>query len=265
MGKLKKSFPEEKEIVLCTVKKILRDSIFVSLDEYENKEGMIHISEIAPGRIRNIRDYVKEDKKIVCLVLRMNQEKGHIDLSLRRVSLSMKINKNEEVKQEKKAEKILEAVGKKLKKTLNQMYDEAGNKIIEEYGLIYPCFQDIVVAGEEVLLKLGIDKKIVTEIIKIVKERIKPPEVKVDYILSLNSKAHNGIELIKKTLKKAEDLAKTKAVNLKITYLGAPRYKLTIKGQDYKIVEKQIEEIGELAIKDIKTQGGSGELKREEK
>ncbi len=62
MAKTKKTFPDEKEIVVCTVKKILRDSIFATLDAYEGKEGMIHISEIAPGRIRNIRDYVKEGK-----------------------------------------------------------------------------------------------------------------------------------------------------------------------------------------------------------
>ena len=82
----KKGFPEEDDIVLCTVKKILYHSVFVTLDEYDNLEGMIHISEIAPGRIRNIRDYVREGKKLVCKVLRVRKEKGHFDLSLRRVN-----------------------------------------------------------------------------------------------------------------------------------------------------------------------------------
>src|SRR3989344_1878368 len=54
--------PEIGDIVICTVKKVLPHSVFVDLDEY-GKEAMIHISEIAPGRIRNIRDYVKEKKK----------------------------------------------------------------------------------------------------------------------------------------------------------------------------------------------------------
>ena len=34
----KKGIPENEEIILCTVKKILHNSIFVILDEYENKE-----------------------------------------------------------------------------------------------------------------------------------------------------------------------------------------------------------------------------------
>ena len=53
----KQGFPEESELVLCTVKKILDHSVFVGLDEYNNLEGMIHISEVSPGRIRNIRDH----------------------------------------------------------------------------------------------------------------------------------------------------------------------------------------------------------------
>ena len=88
----KQGLPEENEVILCTVKKILPHSIFVDLDEYENKEGLIHISEISPGRVRNIRDFVKEGKKIVCKVLKI-RDAGHIELSLRRVTTSYRINK----------------------------------------------------------------------------------------------------------------------------------------------------------------------------
>ena len=71
----KQGFPEEDELVLCTVNNVQHNSVFVDLDEY-NKRGLIHISEIAPGRIRNIRDYVVEGKKIVCKILRIDQEKA---------------------------------------------------------------------------------------------------------------------------------------------------------------------------------------------
>ena len=64
----KQGIPEENEIVICTVKKILPHGVFVSIDEYKDKEGLIHISEISPGRVRNIRDFVEEGKKIVCKI-----------------------------------------------------------------------------------------------------------------------------------------------------------------------------------------------------
>ena len=81
----KAGFPEDSELVICTVTKINPGSVFVNIDEYD-RSGLIHISEISPGRIRNIRDYVKEGKKVVCKVLHVDSNKGHIDLSLRRVS-----------------------------------------------------------------------------------------------------------------------------------------------------------------------------------
>src|SRR3989338_3106883 len=103
----KKGFPAEEELVLCTVTNVQFHSVFVTLDEYNSRTGMIHISEVAPGRIRNIRDFVIEGKKVVCKVLRINQEKGHIDLSLRRVNESQKQLKLNEIKQEQFAENIL--------------------------------------------------------------------------------------------------------------------------------------------------------------
>jgi len=47
----RKGIPEENEIVLCKVTKIYPNSVFVDLLEYA-KPGMVHISEVSPGRIR---------------------------------------------------------------------------------------------------------------------------------------------------------------------------------------------------------------------
>ena len=146
----KQGNPEAGDIVLCTVKKILFHSVFVSLDDYENKEGMIHISEISPGRIRNIRDFVKEGKKIVCKILKVHEDKNHIDLSLRRVNNSERIEKSNEIKQELKAEKLLETVAKKLNKSVQELYKEVGEKIVQEYGSLNIGFQSIALENTEI-------------------------------------------------------------------------------------------------------------------
>ena len=103
----KQGFPEESELDLCTVTSVQYHSVFVDIDEY-GKSGLIHISEVSPGRIRNIRDFVREGKKVVCKVLRINEEKGYIDLSLRRVNESEKRRKINEIKKEQTAEKVIE-------------------------------------------------------------------------------------------------------------------------------------------------------------
>src|SRR3990172_6820659 len=116
----REGYPEEGEIVLCTVAKIHSHAVFVDMDEY-GKGGMIHISEISPGRIRNIRDFVVEGKKIVCKVLRINLERGHIDLSLRRVTENQKKNKVNELKREQLAEKIVEYAAKQKNIKLEEL------------------------------------------------------------------------------------------------------------------------------------------------
>src|SRR3989344_566394 len=137
MNYKKKGTPEVGELILCTVKKILPHSVFVSIDEYENKEGMIHISEIAPGRIRNLRDFVKEDKRIVCKVLDINRVTNNIDLSLRRVPSTEMVQKLTNYKQEEKAEKLLVTLGKRFNKDLKQMYELVGARAIEKHGSLY--------------------------------------------------------------------------------------------------------------------------------
>ena len=74
---------KENDLVLCAVDRIVGTIVFVKI-EGEKKEGSIILSEIAPGRIRNLREYVIPKKRIVCKVLRISSER--VDLSLRRVT-----------------------------------------------------------------------------------------------------------------------------------------------------------------------------------
>lgn len=238
----KKGLPETGDVLLCTVKKILPNSVFVILDEYEHKEGMIHISELSAGRIRNIRDFVKEGKKIVCKVLRIDQERNHIDLSLRRVSLSVKINKNQELKQEQKAEKLLEQLAKILKIEKESIFKEIGDKIIKEYEALAPFLRELS-TNPELIKELNINKKHEEALIKLVKERIKPPTVKKEIRLELKSFEEDGITRIKKALKDIKSFYTKKNYDAQISYLSAPYYRLSITSTDFKEAEKIAEDI----------------------
>lgn len=251
----KKGLPAESELILCTVKKILPNAVFVNIDDYENLEGMIHISEIAPGRIRNIRDYVIEGKKIVCKVLKINKEKQQIDLSLRRVSISLRKEKNQQTKQEEKAEKILEFLAKKINISLEEIFKKIGNQIIENYGSLSFYFQELI--NNEELIK-EIDPKFQKDLLDIVKERIKPPEVNLNCKLTLISTSSNGIDLIKSAVNDAWKVAKEKKYNIKFQYISAPNYMLKITAEDYKTGEKVLEEMASLVVSNIKKVGGEG-------
>ncbi len=256
----KKGLPEESELVLCTVKKILPHSVFVSIDDYENLEGMIHISEISPGRIRNIRNFVTEGKKLICKVLTTNKERQQVDLSLRRVSISLRKEKNQEYKQEQKAEKILEILAKKLNLTLQDVFNKIGAVIIEKYGLLSTYFEELI-DNEEIIKE--IDPKFQKDLLEIVKDKIKPPEVHLRGKLMLKSTSPNGIEIIKNSFKNAEEFAKEKAYTIKCSYISAPAYMLTITAPDYKSGEKILEEVSSLIVAEMKKAGGEGNFMKE--
>ncbi len=258
----KETFPEEGEIVLCTVKKILPNSVFVSLDEYKEREGIIHISEIAPGRIRTIRDYVAEGRKIVCKILRANRERNQLDLSLRRVTVSMQIEKKTEMKMEQKAEKILEFIAQQTKTTLENMHKQVGEKLIKAYGSLNAALNEMLAQGEKAATSIGIDATIAKKINELIQTRMKPTEVEMTTNVELKSRAANGIEVIKKVIKQTKDYAKTKKYDPAFKYLGAPRYSLTLKAKDYKTADGVLADIGNFLIKAIQKEGGEGIIEK---
>ena len=162
----KQGFPEDEELVLCTVTAVQYHSVFAKLDEYDTT-GLIHISEVAPGRIRNIRDFVVEGKKVVCKVLKVNKEKGHIDLSLRRVNDAQKRQKLNQIKQEQLAERIVENIAKQSKKDFVKLYNEVTDKLFEKYPTLFSAFDDV--ANDKLKLDKFFDKKLAADLTENIK------------------------------------------------------------------------------------------------
>lgn len=257
MIQIKKGLPEESEIVLCTVTKIYPHCVFVNLDEYQSKQGMIHISEISPGRIRNIHDYVKVDKKIVCKVLKIDLEKGHIDLSLRRVGEGQKREKANTLKQEQKAEKIVDFVAKKLKLKTETLYMDIWTKIKVEYPTMHSFFEDFIF-DELILTKLKLPKNVEKELATVIHQRIKPPEIKLIAELSLKSYAPDGIEIIKKVLTETSKVGE----GVSITYKGAGTYTIIINDEDFKDAEKVLQKVHKKAKSLIEKENGECSFKK---
>ncbi len=253
----KQGYPEESEIVLCTVTSVRYNSVFANLNEY-NHSGMIHISEVSPGRIRNINDYVKEGKVVICKVLRVNKERGYIDLSLRRVNEGQRRAKVNEIKKEQKAEKIIEFVAKKLKKDVKEVYKEISDNILKKYDLLYPCFEDV--AEKKVALEeIGLSKELSKELKEIINQKIKPSEVNIKGNIKLTSYAPNGVEIIKEALKKGM------IKNIKISYIGGGNYSIKVKAPDYKTAEKILKESTEAIINYAEKNDAEASFEREEK
>ncbi len=252
----KKGFPEEGELLQCTVTSVQSHSVFVRIDEY-GINGMIHISEVAPGRIRNIRDYVMEGKSVICKVLRVNPERGHVDLSLRRVSESQKRNKINELKKEKLAEKLVEVVAENLSIDAKKLYADISAKVKERFYLLFECFTEIT-KGVFPISELGLEKRVADELNKVILDRLKPEVIVSKGRLTLKSYAPDGVEIVKAALKQAAD------AGAELNYFGGGVYAISYKANNYKEAEAALTKAAEKAIKYLKSKHGIAEFSEAE-
>lgn len=257
MVRMRKEWPDEGDLVVGTVHKVLNYGAFGSLEEYDGKEAFIHISEVSSGWVKNIRDYVRENQKIVARVLRVNPKKGHVDVSLKRIREDQRTRKIQQWKIEQKAEKLLEFSAKSLEKTLDDAYKEVGYGIMEEFGDLYGAFETAAEEGAISLIDRGMDEDWANSIEAVAKKNISPPEVNITGYVDLKSYAPNGVDVIKKALSSID------SDEISVQCVGAPRYRLMVKSSDYITAETLLKEAAEHAIKVVIEEGGEGTFQRE--
>ena len=252
-------WPREGELVVGTVKKVLDFGAFVELDEYPGQEGMIHLSEVASGWIKYIRDYIREGQKVVCKVLRVDTARKHIDLSLKDVNQYQRKAKIQEWKINLRAEKWVTFVRDSLKLTEDAV-QKLRDDLIENYGGLYQAFEEISLQGVD---EVKVDEEYKSAVHQVALDNIKHPRVEISGFLDITCVEEDGVDLIKKALKSGLKAKKTDT-DLDITYVGAPRFRLHVVAEDYKRAEAILKDAANHIIKEIKKLGGKGEFHRHE-
>lgn len=208
------------DILLCVVEKISGTVVFAKMPD--GTEGSIVLSEIAPGRIRNLRDYVFPGKNIVCKVLRVNGER--VDLSLRRVTPKEIKDLRESLNQDKSYTSILKSV-------LGDEFESASKKILSE-GSISSFLEES--KKDKSKLESLIGKEHASKIFEIINsQKKKTAEIKKNFTLSSN--APNGIVLIKELLLGFNGVS--------IKYLAAGKYSISAEAEEKKIADNKIKAV----------------------
>ncbi|MCX8149926.1 MAG: translation initiation factor IF-2 subunit alpha [Candidatus Bathyarchaeota archaeon] len=261
MAERKPQWPEVGDLVIATIETVTDYGAYAKLDEYE-KRGLLHVSEISSSWIRNIRDFVRENQKVVLKVLRVDQEKGHVDLSLRRVTKREKIEKIKSWKKERKAEALLKGVAEKLKITPDEVYQKAGVLIEEKYGL-YEGLEKTALEGPEVLTKLGITQEVAQAFAEVAQGRIQLKMVKVKGVLEIRCMKPNGVKCIQEAFANAKKTEKSKDATVKFYVIAAPKYSIEVSAENYKRAEDVLQKVGQNVVTFITKAGGQGSFRRE--
>ena len=254
-------WPESGDYVVCNVTNVTDFGAYVELEEYKNKEGFIHISEIKAGWVKYVRDYIREGQKVVCKVLNIDRTRGHIDLSLKDVNEHQKRTKIQLWKNEQKAEKWLliaaETIGFSEKDVEKLYYEFAA-----EFGSAYVAFEDAAISGEAIFKNMTIDPKMAKAVVSVARENIKDAFVEIAGYIDLTTNAPNGIEKIRDALEAAVSSIDDQEVRLEVTYVGSPRYRIKVVAPDYKKAESVLKKASTASIKSITENGGEGIFNR---
>lgn len=247
-------WPEVDELVMCSVKKVKNYGAFVSLDEYRDKEGFIHIAEIASGWVKYIGNHIREGTKIVAKVIRVNSRKEQIDLSLKRVNSHQKRAKTQEWRRNRKMLKLFELMADRLGKDVDDCYEEFGYDLMETFGSLYNAFEAVAI-NRNVLEEEEFEGDWMETMVETAEANMTPPYVELAEKILLFSPAPNGVEHIKEVVKQVTEEEET---DLNLKYVGAPEYRITITATDYKTAENRLSDISEKIISLIKKKGGYG-------
>lgn len=254
-------FPEEGELVVCTVQNVKNFGAFVTLDEYGAKEGFIHIRDVATGWVKYIRDYVREGQKIVCKVLGVDSSKGHIDLSLKSVNEHQKREKIQQWKNENKAEKLMEIVAERLGRQPAPLYEEFGYNLMDTFGSLFGAFEQVATHPAS-LEEEGFEGDWTSTFIDVAKENVTPSSVQIDGFLEMTCPLPDGVDRIRDALTTG---MVSSMETVKIQYIGAPRYRVVVSAPDYKTAEEEMKSVTADIIANLQACGGKAAFHREGK
>jgi translation initiation factor 2 subunit 1 len=261
MALRQQDWPEPGDLIIATVESVTDYGAYVKLDEFD-KRGLLHVSEISSSWIRNIRDFVREGQKVVLKVLRVDVEKGHIDLSLRRVTKREKIEKIMVWKKERKAEALLRGVSEKTGVPVEELYEKVGKPLEEEYGL-YDAFEKAVREGSEFLTKMAVSENVVTAFVEVAQERIRVPMVSVKGTIEVRCGASDGVKIIREAFANAKKGEKLGSAKVRFYVVAAPKYSVEVLAEDYKRAEDVFEKVSQNVVSGVSKCGGQGSFKRD--
>jgi len=228
----KRGLPMIGELVVCKITKVNPNSAYAHLEEYD-KEGMVHISEVSSGWVRDIRNFVKAGQNVIAKVLHVD-DRG-ISLSLKRVDKKQENDKIKEYKLNQRAEKMLELAAKKLGKTLEQAYDEVGFLLQEKFGTMYDGFR-AAMQNQQALKRRGIPDEWIAALAEVAEKSIERKEFEFSAKLYIKTYKPSGINIIKSIL---NDVEKS---GFDVHYIAAPNYLVKYKTMNAKKGRREFEE-----------------------
>ncbi|XP_066980918.1 eukaryotic translation initiation factor 2 subunit 1 [Macrobrachium rosenbergii] len=199
-------YPEVDDVVMVTVRSIAEMGAYVHLLEYNNIEGMILLSELSRRRIRSMNKLIRVGKTEPVVVIRVDKEKGYIDLSKRRVSKEDVERCTEKFAKAKAVNSIIRHVGELLAYTSEDQVEELYRKTawhFEEKYKKQACAYDVfkqAVTDTSILEECNLDEETKTVLLTQIQRKLQSQAVKIRADIEVSCFEYEGIDAVKSAL-----------------------------------------------------------------
>ena len=255
------NWPEEGELVVCSVMSVKENGAYLTLDSFPGKEGFVFIGEIATGWVRNIRTHIREGQRVVAKVIGVNLERESITLSIKSVSEERRRGALQSWKNEQRAAQIMRVAAERVG------WDESKTESISDemrgsFGSLYGALEECAIS-ESALSDAGFQGPWMKTVTDLAVENIVPPFVEIRGVFEIKVWGPEGVNAIRDALISAESCAEdNEDVSLTCHYDGAPNYRVDIRAPDYPSAETVWEAAQNAAEQSISSVEGSIAIER---
>jgi translation initiation factor 2 subunit 1 len=216
-------YPEADDLVVVEIKDVVENGAYVRLLEYNDIEGMITPNEYSTMKWRSLHKLFKVGTEEVVVVLRVDTEKGYIDLSKKRVLVEQINDCKERYRKAKIVHQILWNVADKTGIDLEKLYEDIGWPLYKKFGHAYDAFKISLVEEEKVFKDLNIPHDVYKKLVDVIKVKLAPKAMEIRADFELTCFTFEGIDGIKEALREGLKKA-TPQVDLQIKVKSAPIY-----------------------------------------
>jgi translation initiation factor 2 subunit 1 len=254
-------FPEIDDVVMVQVSSIAEMGAYVRLLEYNNIEGMILLSELSRRRIRSVNKLIRVNRNEVVMVLRVDKEKGYIDLSKRRVSPEDIQKCEDRFNKAKAVHRVLRQVADQKKLVLKTLYQQVGWPLYKKYGHCYDAFKLVLTDQEDVFSELpNVDPETKDTLVDYIKKRLAPQPIKVRSDVEVTCFTYEGIDAVRDSLMAGQAVG-TPEAPIKIKLIAPPMYVITTMTLDKDLGVALLKKALELVTEQILAKGGKIDVK----
>jgi translation initiation factor 2 subunit 1 len=146
----------------------------------------------------------------------------------------------------------------------DEQYGAVANAILAEFDSLYDGFEGAAIHGAAALEDTDLDEEEVDAIVDVARENVSVPYVNVTGYVDLRCPTGDGVDRIKEALQAAGGNGEVpEGVELEVTYVGSPEYRIKVRAPDYKTAESELEAAAGRAREVIEGYDGTATYHRE--